>query len=171
MPTPVVTFIVPCYKLAHFLPECLTSILNQTYTDFEILVMDDCSPDNTGDVVRSFNDTRIRYIRNEPNLGHLRNYNKGLELSNGQYIWLISADDLLRAPDALERYVKVLEQNPRIGYICSAGMDLTEDGEMGVLKTYCQADCDTIFNGQSFIPKILSSSGILAASVMARKAC
>ena len=78
MSKPRVTFVVPCYKLAGFLPACVESILRQSYADFEILIMDDCSPDNTAEVAQSFNDPRIRYIRNDPNHGHLRNYNKGI---------------------------------------------------------------------------------------------
>src|SRR5216684_5652724 len=93
---PKVSFVIPCYKLAHLLPECVNSILSQTYQDFEVLIMDDCSPDHTPEVARSFRDARVKHIRNEPNLGHLKNYNKGIELARGQYVWLISADDCLR---------------------------------------------------------------------------
>ena len=78
---PKVSFIVPCYKLAHLLPECVGSILAQTHEDFEILIMDDSSPDNTSEVARSFGDTRVVHMRNKVNLGHLRNYNEGIELS------------------------------------------------------------------------------------------
>ena len=75
---PKVSFIVPCYKLAHLLQECVTSILEQTYEDFEIFIMDDCSPDSTPDVAKSFTDSRICYVRNEINLGNIKNYNKGI---------------------------------------------------------------------------------------------
>ena len=105
---PTVSFVVPCYKLAHLLGECVDSILGQTYRDFEVLIMDDCSPDNTAEVAQSFTDPRVRHVRNEPNLGHLRNYNKGIELARGKYVWLISADDRLRRPYVLERYVRCL---------------------------------------------------------------
>ena len=66
---PMVSFVVPCHKLAHWLPDCVASILSQTCRDFEVLIMDDCSPDNTSEVARSFQDPRVRYIRNETNLG------------------------------------------------------------------------------------------------------
>src|ERR1700758_36533 len=91
--TPMVSFVVPCYKLAHFLSDCVHSILAQTCGDFEVLILDDCSPDNTAEVARSFRDSRVHYVRNENNLGNLRNYNKGIGLSRGRYVWLISADD------------------------------------------------------------------------------
>src|ERR1700719_665273 len=98
-----VSFVVPCYKLGHLLAECLNSILSQSFRDFEILIMDDCSPDQTPEVARSFTDPRVRYVRNETNLGNLRNYNKGIGLARGNYIWLISADDRLRRTYVLER--------------------------------------------------------------------
>ena len=85
---PIVSFVVPCYKLADFLPECINSILSQSFSSLEVLIMDDCSPDHTSDVARSFNDTRVKYIRNDHNLGAIRNYNKGIKLFRGKYIGL-----------------------------------------------------------------------------------
>src|SRR2546428_2860633 len=119
---PTVSFVVPCYNLAHLLSECINSILCQTYGDFELLIMDDCSPDKTAEVVQSFHDHRVKHVRNEPNLGHLRNYNKGIILSRGKYIWLISADDSLRRPYILDRYVDLLNRDPRVGYTCCPGV-------------------------------------------------
>src|ERR1700730_2438621 len=113
---PKVSFIVPCFKIAHLLAECVSSILSQTYDDFEIIIMDDCSPDNTGDVAQSFTDQRVKYVRNEINLGHLRNYNEGIRRSRGEYIWLISADDRLRTPYVLQRYVNLMDAKPEIGF-------------------------------------------------------
>ena len=65
---PLVSFVVPCYNLAHLLAECVQSLLAQTYTNFEVLVLDDCSPDNTADIAASFPDPRLRYFRNGQNL-------------------------------------------------------------------------------------------------------
>ena len=75
---PKVSFVIPCYKLGHLLTECVESILAQSFTDFEVLIMDDCSPDDTPQVAQSFKDPRVIHVRNEQNLGHLRNYNKAL---------------------------------------------------------------------------------------------
>ena len=112
MRSPTVSFVVPCYKLAHLLPECIGSIVSQTYEDFEVLVMDDCSPDGTAEIAQSYGDSRVKHIRNDFNLGHLRNYNKGIGLARGKYIWLISADDYHRKPHVLQIYVEVLDRNP-----------------------------------------------------------
>ena len=169
--SPKVSFVVPCYKLAHLLGECLGSILSQTFTDFEVLVMDDCSPDNTGEVAASFNDSRIRYIRNEPNLGHLRNYNKGIELSRGEYVWLISADDKLIQKHALSRYVALMDANPKAGYICSSAVEIRDGRETPVAKYSVQADRDTVFDGHDLLRRLLYSNSIVAASGMVRKNC
>src|ERR1700730_3911201 len=124
---PKVSFVVPCYKLAHLLPECVNSILAQTFADFEILIMDDCSPDDTPKVAQSFQDLRVRHVRNEPNLGHLRNYNKGINLARGKYVWLISADDRLRKPYVLQRYVELMDNHEGVGFACCPGV-LLENG-------------------------------------------
>ena len=168
---PMVSFIVPCYKLGHLLPECLNSILAQTYRDFEILIMDDCSPDNTPEVARSFTDPRVMHVRNQPNLGHLRNYNKGIGMARGKYIWLISADDCLRHDYALERYVRVMEEHPNVGYVFCAGCALSDHTETGVIRSSMYRREDGIFPGREFLLDLLKGNFILAASGMARKEC
>jgi glycosyltransferase involved in cell wall biosynthesis len=172
MQNPVVSFVVPCYKLAHLLPECIQSILSQTYRELEILIMDDCSPDNTADVARSFGDPRVRHIRNEPNLGHLRNYNKGIGLCRGRYIWLISADDYLRKPYVLGRYASVLEQNPNAGYAFCPGFGVLEGQETRVLGRYpVRGGRDRIIRGHVLLRSLLYWNFVLAASGLVRREC
>ncbi len=168
---PAVSFIVPCYKLGHLLAECVNSILAQTYGDFEILIMDDCSPDNTPQVARGFADPRVVHVRNEPNLGHLRNYNKGIRMARGRYIWLISADDRLRSDRVLERYVQVMDEHPRVGYAFCAGCSLDDHQETGVIPSSRYRPQDGIFPGREFLLDLLKGNFILAAAGMARKEC
>lgn len=169
---PTVSFVIPCYNLAHLLPQCVESILSQTFSDFEILIMDDCSPDNAYEVSRQFIDPRIRYIRNQHNLGHLRNYNKGVETSLGKYIWLISADDRLRCNYVLQRYVALLNINEQVGYVFCSGIGLKNNTETKVLDNFAYGSQDNIFNGRQFISTVLAKGGgLLSPSVMARKAC
>jgi glycosyltransferase involved in cell wall biosynthesis len=172
MSDPRVSFVVPCYRLAHLLGECIQSILAQSYEDFEVLVMDDNSPDNTEEVALSFNDPRIKYVRNDPNLGHLRNYNKGIGLSRGAYVWLISADDCLASPYVLERYMTALEANPRAGYAFCPALGRQGDKRTGILQyTYHEAK-NAIFDGRKFLTdSLLKENGIAAASGLVRKEC
>lgn len=169
---PKVSFVVPCYKLAHLLPECIRSILSQSYQDFEILIMDDCSPDNTPEVARSFHDPRVQHIRNEPNLGHLKNYNKGIELAKGEYIWLISADDWLNSSQVLERFVGVMEGSPNVGYVFCPTVRVVDGRERGVM-TYSEiASRDTVVSGREFLTGHLLEANIVPApAAMARKRC
>jgi glycosyltransferase involved in cell wall biosynthesis len=172
MNNPTVSFVIPCYRLAHLLPECVASILSQTYCDFEVLIMDDCSPDNTAGVAAAFGDHRIRYIRNNQNLGHLANYNKGIDLSRGSYIWLISADDRLRRPYVLERYARFMDEHPTVGYVCCPGIGLQDGVETTLVNCGYFGQRDKIFNGRQFIATCLQKGyGLLTPSVMVRKDC
>ena len=169
--TPTVTFLVPCYNLAHFLPACVGSILAQTYRNFELLILDDCSPDDTPAVAQSFGDPRVRHIRNPVNLGHVANYNRGIGLARGTYVWLISADDALRTPYALERYVRCLDQHPEVGYVFCPAM-LFEDGrETEVLACSAHGPEDRIFSGQAFLEKLVRFNCVAAPTGMARRSC
>lgn len=168
---PKVSFIVPCYKLSHLLRECVESIQAQSYEDFEVLIMDDCSPDNTAEITQSFTDRRVKYVRNSSNLGHLRNYNKGIELARGRYVWLISADDRLRSSRVLERYLEVMERHAEIGFACCPGIEIKNGKDAGVAKYSVQAPQDTIFKGHDFLDRLLESNCVVAASGMVRKTC
>jgi len=170
--SPKVSFIVPCYKLGHLLTECIHSILAQSYEDFEALIMDDCSPDNTSEVAKSFPDARVKHIRNEPNLGHLRNYNKGIGLAKGEYLWLISADDWLRSPRVLERFVQVLDSSSNVGYVFCPTIKVMDGQELGVMRYSEVAARDTIIGGHRFLTQhLLSANVVPAPAAMARKKC
>jgi glycosyltransferase involved in cell wall biosynthesis len=171
MNNPKISFVVPCYRLSHVLAECVESILSQTYTDLEVLIMDDNSPDNTGRVARSFKDCRVKYIHNPENLGHLRNYNKGITLSRGKYVWLISADDYLRQPYILEKYVELMEKYPRVGYTFCPGISVVDGQETNILEYSLYDKQDCIVSGGHFMGKLLNHNFVVAASVLVRREC
>jgi glycosyltransferase involved in cell wall biosynthesis len=168
---PKVTFVVPCYKLAHLLSGCVESMLVQTFSDFEVLIMDDCSPDHTPDVAQSFRDSRIKHIRNESNLGHLKNYNKGIALARGEYVWLISADDFLRRSYVLERYVDVMERNPEAGYVFCPAMKIENGDETDLVQWSEHGDKDLVFRERSFLRKLALNNCVAAPTGMVRKLC
>jgi glycosyltransferase involved in cell wall biosynthesis len=149
----------------------VNSILAQTFGDFEILIMDDHSPDNTPEVAASFKDPRVKHVRNDPNLGHLRNYNKGIEMSRGKYVWLISADDYLREPYVLERYVQLMEAHPTAGFVFCPGVKVRGGKEAGTLDYSLHGKQDKVFEGRKFLAKLLKENTIVAASGMVRKEC
>jgi glycosyltransferase involved in cell wall biosynthesis len=168
---PRVTFFIPCYKLAHLLPECVNSMLMQTYRDFEILIMDDCSPDDTPEVARSFTDPRVKHIRNEPNLGHLRNYNKAIGLARGDYIWLVSADDRLRSAHVLERYLGVMEANRRIGFAFCPGISIQDGRDAGIVPWARLDEPNTVIGGRTLLRRLVRANCVLAPSGMVRRDC
>ena len=158
--------------MAHLLPDCIHSILKQSFADFEILIMDDCSPDSTPEVAATFGDPRVMHVRNEVNLGHLRNYNKGIELARGRFVWLISADDYLRTKSILARYMKCFEKNPSVGYVFCSGYAVRDGVETKVLGRYRERlDRDRILPGRRFLKKLLNGNFVLAPSGLVRREC
>jgi hypothetical protein len=168
---PLVSFVVPCYRLAHVLPECIDSILTQSYQNFEVLVMDNCSPDATPEVARSFSDARVKHVRNEVNIGHIRNYNKGISLSRGKYVWWISPDDLLYSPHVLGRYVDLMERNPGVGYAFCRCLELKGNINSGIAGWTDCGDEDRIWEGREFLARLVNFDCIVQSSGMVRRTC
>lgn len=112
---PLVSIGIPVYNGAKYIAETLDSILAQTLTDFEVIVSDNASTDNTREIVEAYiaKDSRIRYYRNESNIGAAPNYNRTFELSRGKYFHWNAHDDLI-APTYLEKCVAILEADPGI---------------------------------------------------------
>ena len=165
---PTVSFVVPCYKLGHLLAECIGSVVSQTYADWEVLVMDDCSPDNTPEVARSFQDPRVKHVRNEQNLGLVGNFNKGIGLSRGKYVWIISADDYLRRPYTLERYVELMGKYPNVGYAYCPAAKIENGRE---LEIQLGNGGDRIIKGHDFLKALLKGNLILAPTAIVRREC
>lgn len=107
MSAPLVSVVLPTYQRAHLLAQAITSVLDQTHANLELIVVDDNSPDDTAAVVASFDDARIQYVKNTPNLKLPRALNRGFALARGDYLtW--TSDDNLMAPTALEKMLAVL---------------------------------------------------------------
>jgi len=168
---PLVTFVVPCYKYAHLLGKCVSSILAQDYENVEVLIMDNCSPDNTPEVAQSFQDSRVRHIRNDSNLGAEQNFNEGLTLARGKYVWILSADDLLRSPAVLRRFVDVLEQNANLGFVFCRAIELNGEKEGGIVRWADCGDQDCTWNDATFALRLIESSCIAFSCVLMRKEC
>jgi glycosyltransferase involved in cell wall biosynthesis len=103
---PYFSIIVPAYNRAHFLPAVIKSVLGQTRLDWELIIVDDASTDNTGEVIASFTDNRIIYLRNERNCERGFSRNRGISESSGKYICFLDSDD-----EFLENHLEVLYKN------------------------------------------------------------
>ncbi|RYE22899.1 MAG: glycosyltransferase [Sphingobacteriaceae bacterium] len=127
---PLVTVLVPTYNRASFLKETIDSVLVQNFIDFELLVVDNYSTDNTYDVVHSYSDPRIRYVCNDSNLGIIGNYNRGLRESAGDYIYLLSDDDIMCDESNLKLKVDVLEKFSNVSMVFSSFKTINSNGEI-----------------------------------------
>jgi glycosyltransferase involved in cell wall biosynthesis len=119
---PSVSILMPVYNAGPYLSEAIESMLNQTYTDFDLIVLDDCSTDNSAEVAKSFTDSRIVYHRNEVNSGLANNLNTGLKMAKGKYIARMDGDDI-SLPHRLQTQIDFMESNPDID-LCSCAMQM-----------------------------------------------
>lgn len=116
-----VTVLMPTYNVAPYVKEAIESVLQQTYRNFELLVVDDASTDDTLAVVRSIDDPRIRIAAFDNNVGLAENLNRGLALIDTEYVARMDGDDIAE-PFWLEKEVMILDSHPEIG-ICSGGFE------------------------------------------------
>ncbi len=125
---PRVSIGMPVYNGEKFLKQAIDSILAQTFTDFELIICDNASTDATEQICQDYahQDPRIRYYRNDTNLGAARNYNRTFELAQGEYFKWAADDDLL-APTFLERCVEILDQKPSVVLCYTAEVCIDED--------------------------------------------
>lgn len=114
---PKVSVVIPSYNRADFVAETIRSVLDQTYQDFEIIVVDDGSTDNTKEIVDSFKDPRIKYIYQE-NRGASGARNTGINASIGEYIAFLDSDDIY-LPNKLEMDIRMVDSDHNIGIVCS----------------------------------------------------
>lgn len=111
--TPTVTVLMPVFNAEKHLKEAIDSILNQDFTDFEFLIINDGSSDGSESIILSYDDSRIRYVKNETNLRLIATLNKGFDLARGKYIARMDADDI-SLPNRFTEQVKFMDGNPEV---------------------------------------------------------
>ena len=124
------------YNGSSYLEETMESIVNQTFTDFEFIIIEDCSTDNSPEIIANYanKDKRIIIVKNEENIGLTKSLNKGLKLAKGDYIARQDADDV-SLPSRLEKEVLLLENNPEIGLVsCSFDVIDSQGNRIGEHK-------------------------------------
>lgn len=128
---PLVSVLLPTYNNELYLSNAIKSILNQTFGDFEFIIIDDCSIDSTQNIINQFNDKRIINVKNDENLGLIKSLNKGLSLAKGKYIARMDGDDYC-FPKRLEIEVNFMEKNSDI--VIVGGSHLQGDIDTPFLK-------------------------------------
>lgn len=133
MSKPLVSIIMPAYNAERYISEAIKSIIQQIYTNWELIIIEDCSTDKTYDEIMKHTDNRITVIRNQENKGIAYSTNIGLDRSKGKYIALLDDDDLA-LNNRLEVQVQYLERNKEIDVLGSRSIEVDENNE---LLTYC----------------------------------
>lgn len=128
--TPKITIQMCTYNRAHFITEAVDSVLSQIFQDWELLILDDCSTDNTKEIIEKYlTDPRIRYIKNEQNLGITKNRNKALTLSNGEYIAVLDSDDYWIDNNKLKLQNEFLDKHRTYIMVGSNNVIVNESGK------------------------------------------
>ena len=128
MKGPKVSVVMSVYNGAEHLREAVESILNQTFTDFEFIIVDDGSADSTWDILKSYEDPRIVLARNRENIGLTKSLNEGLGMMKGDYIARQDADDV-SLPERLGEQVAVLDDEQGVGLVCSSFVEMNHEGQ------------------------------------------
>lgn len=162
--SPLVSVLLPVYNCAPFLGEAINSVLAQTFGDFELLIIDDGSTDNSANIIRSYVDERIRLISNDRNLGLIASLNKGIDLARGSFIARMDGDDRMH-PERLAKQVKAMLADPGIAVLATYVEFINTDGEV-----FGNWDTDRKASTEEAIAAMLPRTNCIAhPSVMIRR--
>jgi glycosyltransferase involved in cell wall biosynthesis len=131
MRQPKVSVCIPVFNGEQFINAAIDSVLQQSFPDFEIIIVDNQSTDGTVALINGYNDPRIRFFQNSANIGMIPNWNKTLDFALGEYIKILPADDLLY-PDCLAKQVEILENDAgkKISLVCGSRHIINDQGKI-----------------------------------------
>ncbi|NVO85928.1 glycosyltransferase family 2 protein [Hymenobacter terrestris] len=159
--TPLVSIVLPVYNVAAHIQDTMSSLLKQTLPDFELLILDDCSTDNTVDRIKAVHDPRIRLIQNDQNLGRAGTDNAALQHVTGQYIAKMDGDDICH-PERLAKQVAVLRQQPDVNVV---GSWMQNFGASSYLNQYPESSAEaqvmTLFTLPTGNPSVMLRTELL----------
>lgn len=154
-----VSICIPTYNGSKFIKETLESVLSQDYQNMEIIINDDCSSDNTVDIVKSINDSRIRLYQNDKNHGLVGNWNETVSKATGEFVKLMCQDDLL-CEKALSNQVRLLKENPSASL--SIGNTYVIDASSKVIMNRKRFKEDILIEGKKYAMKSFRGRNIYA---------
>lgn len=144
MPNPKVSVLMTVYNVEKYIRAALFSILNQTFLDMEVIIINDASFDNTESIILSFKDDRIKYLKNHKNLGISRSLNKGLKIATGQYLARMDGDDLCTS-ERIKKQVEFLDENKDHGLVGTWYYIINENGVLRSSRRKATEDSDIRF--------------------------
>jgi hypothetical protein len=167
---PRVSFVVPCYNYAHFVAHAVDSLLNQTFAELEVIIVDDASTDDSHQVIERYaRDPRVRIIHHPENRGHIHSYNEGLVLARGEFLGLVSADDFAVQPDAVARQVAIFDAHPSVGFVYTACAFADGNGHIDHIKRPWTGDY--VRSGLEEFVSLLGENYVPASGTLVRKTC
>lgn len=159
--TPLVTIGIPCYNCGKFLQFAIKSVLAQTYTNFELIITDDGSTDNSIDIAKSFDDPRIILISDSENHGISYRLNQQIDMAKGEFFARFDADDIM-LPDRIERQLSYLLNNPDIDAIGGEGITIDDDnniiGRRGNMKKPLHLDKNIWITNEFLHPTVFGKT-------------
>jgi glycosyltransferase involved in cell wall biosynthesis len=161
---------MPSYNAEAFIGKAIKSVLDQTYKNIELIICDDLSDDNTEGIIRSINDPRIKFIRNEKRLGIAGNFNNCLSRSTGDYFCIFNDDDLM-CPDNIEKKVNVLDNNKNVGMVFSFVGVIDKNGRDIDVGWPRFLGADFIKPGREWFNSLLLENNVCTSSALIRKEC
>lgn len=154
---------MPVYNGEKYLRESIDSILSQTFSDFEFIIINDASTDSTEEIINSYNDDRIVYLKNEQNLGVAGTLNRGLDVAKGEYVARMDADDIAM-PKRFEEQVLYMDAHEDVG-VCGSNLIIFSDSAEDKAYIYSENDnkirIDMIFNPAFAHPSVMLRSEII----------
>lgn len=145
---PFISIILPVYNTEKYIYECISSILNQSFQNFELIICDDCSTDKSREIINSFKDKRIIFKHNDRNLGKITTVNNVLSSIKGKYFSVHDADDS-SDNNRFVKQIKLMEKNPNLAMCGSSFNEIDENGKF-VRYIEMPTDIDQIVKSQSF---------------------
>jgi len=155
----LVSILMPAYNCENYVAQAIEAVLSQTYQNFELIMLDDCSTDSTKKIMDSYSDSRIKRFHNEINLGYLQSSNKLVNYASGDYLTFQDADDLC-VPNRLEQLVSFLEQHPNISCV---GSNIHKTDQLGniIHTTNYPVEHDAILSGLLNYHIVMTGSSLM----------
>ena len=171
--TPIkVSVLVPTFNVGPFLAENLDVLLAQDFSDFELLLSDNCSTDGTFDVIQHYaaRDPRIRCWQNPANLGITANINRCLEAARGEFVKFVFADDKLLGTSVLRQLVEILERQPEVALASCASVVIDQQSQL--LRPLRHIGCSGVWDGREVIVRCLETHcNLIGDPLFRRKLC
>jgi glycosyltransferase involved in cell wall biosynthesis len=166
---PYVSVLIPVFNCQKYVLEAINSILNQTFSDFELIIIDDGSTDGTRKLLETINDKRVKIFFNDKNMGQSYTRNKGLELAKGEYIAMLDADDVA-TPDRLEKQLLFFKKHSDCAAIGSFEGIIDENSKLIKNKVICRyTNPDYIYSSLLFLYPYITHRSVMAKTDLLKK--